>query len=78
MASDAQGGSPAVVIGKVAGQDTSEMPLMEDDDLVQTLPADAPDQPFDIRMLPGRLWGSQHLLDPHVLDVPLQGCAIPT
>ena len=32
------------------------MPLVEDDDVVQTLAADRPDDAFDVGILPGRAW----------------------
>jgi hypothetical protein len=33
-----------MVIGKVAGQDTLEMPLMQDDHMIQALAPDTPSQ----------------------------------
>ena len=65
-----------VVIRKVAGQEACEMPLMEDDDVVQTLPTDAPDQAFDIGILPWRPWSDDDFLDAHVLDTLPKGCAV--
>ena len=35
-------GSPAMLIGQVASQDALEMPRLEDDHGVQTLPGDTP------------------------------------
>src|SRR5882724_3357982 len=49
-------GSPAMVIGKVAGQDALEMPRMEDDPMVQTLSADTPNQPLHKGILPRTPW----------------------
>jgi hypothetical protein len=39
------------------------MPLMDDDDMVQTLPVDAPDQPLDVGILPWQPRRDQDLLD---------------
>src|SRR4030095_2806058 len=60
-------GSPAMVIRQVASQDTLEVALMEDDHVVQTLPADTPNQSLDKRILPWTPWGDHDLLDPHML-----------
>ena len=42
------------------------MPLMEDDHMVQTLPADTPNQPLHKGILPRTPGGDQDLFDPHV------------
>jgi hypothetical protein len=42
------------------------MPLMEDDHVVQTLPADTPNQPLDKGILPWTPWCDQDFFDPHV------------
>jgi hypothetical protein len=55
-----------MVIGKVASQDALEMPRMEDDHMVQTLPADTPNQPLHKGILPQTPWGDQDFVDPHV------------
>ena len=52
------------------------MALVQDDHVVQTLAADAPDQPFDIGVLPGAPWGDQYFLDAHVADSPPKRRAI--
>jgi hypothetical protein len=39
--------------------------LVENDDVVQALPANRADHPFDVGALPGRARGRQHLFDPH-------------
>ena len=59
-------GSPVMVIGKVAGQEALQMPLMQDDHLIQTLPSDTPDEPFDIGILPRRARGDDRFVDAHM------------
>src|SRR5262245_12921461 len=44
--------SPVMVIGKGASQEALQMPLMEDDHIIQTLPPDTASEPLDIRILP--------------------------
>jgi hypothetical protein len=65
--------------------------LVENDDVVQAVPAKSADDPFDVSALPGRAWGREHLFDAHGLDlldrvltedaVPvteqIAGCAVP-
>jgi hypothetical protein len=41
-----------MIVDKVAGQDTLEMQLVEDYHMVQTLPADTPDEALDTWILP--------------------------
>ena len=48
--------SRALVVRDVGVKDPSEMPLVEDDHVVQTLAADGPDDAFDVGILPGRAW----------------------
>jgi len=38
------------------------MPLMQDDDLIQTLPPDTANEPLDIRILPRRAGGGHHFI----------------
>src|SRR5918992_4468000 len=71
-----QMGSPAMVIGKVAGQDALEMPLMEDDHMVQTLAANTPNQPLNKGVLPWTPWGDQDFFDPQVPHALLKGRSI--
>ena len=46
--------SRAVVIRDVRAKDPPEMPLVEDDDVVETLAPDRPNDAFDVRILPRR------------------------
>ncbi len=58
------------------------MAFVEDDHVVQALPPDGPDDPFDEGVLPRRARRGQHLLDAHDLDPtadyrPIHAVAIP-
>ena len=55
-----------MVIRQIAGEDALQMPRMEDDHVVQTRPADTPNQPLDTGMLPWTPWGDQDFFAPHV------------
>jgi hypothetical protein len=44
---------PAMVMLEAVGEEPPQVPLVEDDDLVQALAASAPDHPFGERVLPG-------------------------
>jgi hypothetical protein len=43
--------------------------VIEDDDLIQALPANGSNHSFDVRALPGRARSGQHLFDSHRLDL---------
>jgi hypothetical protein len=42
-----------VVVGEVRGQNAAQMPLAEDNDMVQALASHGADEPFRKRILPG-------------------------
>jgi hypothetical protein len=42
-----------MIIGEIRGQQTSQMVLAEDDDVVQALAPDGSDESFRARILPG-------------------------
>ena len=44
-----------MVIGDVVAKNSAEVPLVEDQDMVEALSTDGADQPFTIRILPGRV-----------------------
>src|SRR5262249_39686570 len=66
---EGQMGSPVMVIGKGVGE---EMPLVQDQPMIQTLPAEAPNEALDIGVLP-RTSGGNHDLFDYVLRVPTIG-----
>jgi len=49
-----QVGACGVIIGNVLGQNAMQMSFAEDDDVVETLPADGSDHAFAVRILPGK------------------------
>src|SRR3954462_5368364 len=57
--------APAVVIGNIRRESTTQRALSEDDDVIQTLAANRTNEPFDIGPLPGRSWCGKHLFDAH-------------
>jgi hypothetical protein len=73
-----QMGTKPMIISKVAGQEALQMLLVQDDHLIQTRAADAPNEALDIRMLPRTAPGNHHLLDSHVLDALPKSCPIDT
>ena len=51
------------------------MPFIENDDVVEALPADRSDQTLAVRILPRRAWGRDDILDAHRLDPPDEAVA---
>ena len=52
------------------------MALVQDDDVVQTFPADGSDNPLDISILPRRSWRDQHLSYAHTGNAASKALAI--
>jgi hypothetical protein len=67
---------PLVIIGQGAGQETCDMALVQDHDMVQALPANTPDQPLDIRILPHPWgccrWGTNRLMANRIGEMSMQ------
>ena len=61
-------GPRLVVVGEVALQDTSQVLLVEDDDVIEALAPDASDHSFAERILPRTSCGGENFLDPESLD----------
>ena len=57
--------SRSVVARKVLTKYSPKVGLIQNDDMIETVPPDGPDQAFTIRILPGRLWRRDHFLDIH-------------
>jgi len=57
--------SDVVVIGRIGSQDSAQMRLTQDDDMIQALAPDRSDQPFSKRILPRRGWCNRLVLDAH-------------
>jgi hypothetical protein len=54
----------ALVVFDVRGQDATQMALVEDYDVIQTLAADRTDHALDVSVLPGRAWCRDDFRDP--------------
>ena len=55
--------APAVVIGNIRRESTTERVLSEHDDVIQTLAANGTNESFDIGALAGRSRCGKHLFD---------------
>jgi hypothetical protein len=54
-------------------EQASEMPLAEDDDVVEALATDRPDDALDVRILPGGSWGRADVGHPERVDGVAEG-----
>ena len=57
--------SDAVVIAGIGSQDSAQMRLAQDDEVVHTLAPDRSDQPFGKAILPRRRWCRRLVSDAH-------------
>src|SRR5467141_1486061 len=57
--------SDVVVVTSIESQDPAQMRLTENDDMIQALAADRPDQPFGKSILPRRGWCGRLVPDAH-------------
>src|SRR6202158_2353730 len=57
--------SDVVVVTSIGSQDPAQMRLTKNDDMIQALAADRPDQPFSKSILPGRGWCGGLVPDAH-------------
>ena len=57
-----------VIIIEVTGQNAFEVGFVEHDDMIEALPPDRADQPFDVGILPGRPRRGKHFLDAYTLQ----------
>ena len=81
---EAQVGSRLVVVAEIRRQGSIEMASVQDDVVVQTLPANRADESLGVSILPGTSWCCEDLLDAQRLDsqsnfstVPLQKLHLP-
>jgi hypothetical protein len=70
-----------MTIGELRGQQTPQMALAGDDDVVQTLAPDGSDQSFHLRIVPRARRAGDHFADAHAGDpapehVAIEGVAI--
>src|ERR1700687_2779163 len=57
--------SDVVVVTSIGSQDPAQMRLTKNDDMIQALAADRPDQPFGKAILPRRGWCGRLVPDAH-------------
>src|SRR5713101_3838772 len=57
--------SDSVVIASIGSQDSAQMRLAQDDEVIHTLTPDRSDQPFGKAVLPGRGWRGRLVADAH-------------
>ena len=69
-------GPASVVITKVRRQHTSQVTLVEDDDVIETFAADRVDDALDVGILPWRSRCSDDLLDRHRLNTIAEDLSI--
>ena len=61
-----------MIVVDVLSQDAPHVRLVEDDDMVETLAANAPDHPFDVRILPWRVRRRPNVVDAETIDAPAE------
>src|SRR5215510_10498887 len=61
-----------MIIIEVTRQSMTQVTLIDDDQMVQTLSPDTADNPFRKRILPGTPHRRDHLFDPHSLNTVLE------
>lgn len=69
-------GSCAMVVGEVPGQRATEVPLAENDDVVEALASDRADETFRERILPRTVWRREDFINPHALHAMAKLLAI--
>src|SRR5262249_50100416 len=65
-----------MIVGEVRGQDASQMPFAENDDMLQALAAHRADEPLDERVLPGAVRRREDFTDPHRFHSPPKPLAV--
>jgi hypothetical protein len=66
----------SVIVRDVRGQSASQMPLAENDDMVQTLAPNRTDQALGERILPRASGSREDLVDPHALHALTEGVPV--
>jgi hypothetical protein len=69
------------VILEIVSEDSAHAKRVEHNDVVQALPPDGADEPLNVSVLPGTLWGSEHFVNSHRLGglqelVPITAIAV--
>ena len=66
----------AIVIRHVREEDVAQVSLAEDDDMIKAFPSDRTDQPFNVAVLPGRLWRGWLVTNAHDAKPPFEKRAV--
>jgi hypothetical protein len=69
-------GPHVMIVVQEAGQEPSQVRLVQDDHMIQTFPTEGTDQSLHIRVLPRRTRCNQDFLDAHVLELLPDGIPI--
>src|SRR5512133_3066924 len=67
--------TPAVIVPEELAEEPSQVPFVEDDDLVQALAANASDHALDERVLPGTARGGERFFDARAPHARSEGVA---
>src|SRR5881397_1698641 len=65
-----------VVVREVAAQQTSEMPFVDHDDVIEAFPSNRPDDALGEGILPGRSRGDEDLANPQVFRPTCEHVAV--
>lgn len=69
-------GTKSVVIGDIRGEHSPEMPVIEDDDMIEHLATDTPDESLAVGIVPRTVRGDLDLFDIQVLDPLLEQATV--
>src|SRR3954447_23727413 len=65
-----------MVVGEIRAKDSAEMPLIDDDYVVETFASNGPDHAFDVRILPWTPRTRHHLGDAETGDAATHGLIV--
>jgi hypothetical protein len=65
-----------IVVHEVPAQQTSEMPFVDHDDMIEAFPSNRPDDALGEGILPGRSRGDEDLADPQAFHPPYEHVAV--
>src|SRR5262249_33222880 len=65
-----------VIVREIRREETSQVPLAEDDDVIQALTPDRADESLRERILPRAVRGRENLSDPHTHHTSLEGVTV--
>ena len=68
--------SDVVVIASIGSQDPAQMFLAQDDKMVQALPADRANEPFNVSVLPGRSKRNRPISNAHGAQTLHEDCSV--